>query len=179
MVAAGLCQAVVKAVRTKSWTVCDKVLRMLLVFIEHLSPDLRQAAVTILVAGGVVERAVRHLVEKGPATDGYLVELLCFLAEKPQAGERLSSKGVVDQLVHWIAKWLVKVRDMVLNRRKRQGERGKDPGRERYTAMVVLLFQQLCTHSCLYLHGGGACACSCMCMCVCVCVCVCVRPRLR
>jgi hypothetical protein len=115
MVAAGLCQAIVKGVRTKNAVIREKLLRMVSIFIIVLPPDTKQAAVTLLVAGDAVELAVGHLLETGlPSV--YLMDLLFLSADKPQARERLSSKRVADQLVHWVAQCLVQVRNIVVKK---------------------------------------------------------------
>ncbi len=109
-VAAGLCQAAVKAARRKSKLVRKKVLYTLPLYVDALSTDLGEGAMTLLVAGGIVELAVRHLVEAGSSEDGCLLGLMQHLTANPQGRDRLSSKGVGDQLMQWVAKRLVQVR---------------------------------------------------------------------
>ncbi len=109
VVAAGLCQAAVKAARSENRFTRERVLLMVSPFIDVLSPDLRQAAMATFIAGDIVELAVGHIVEAAPSGHGCLGGLLYRFSGEPQGRERLSSKGVVDQLLLWVAKWLAEV----------------------------------------------------------------------
>jgi hypothetical protein len=86
-----------------------KVLCRLCLAVELLSPDHRQAAVTLLLAADIPELAVACMTTAGPSVDDFLVELLLMFCNVPQARERLMSKEVVDKVIRWSATWLSKV----------------------------------------------------------------------
>ncbi len=92
----------------------EKVLDILVKFIVPLSLQSQPAAYAVLVAGNAVAFTVRDMTDGGVDAFGNGVALLHIVVSLPQARQRLSTKGVVDQLLRLVAKRLEKVRDVAV-----------------------------------------------------------------
>ncbi len=62
----------------------------------------------------MVELTVQEMLEGGEAMCRSGLSFLVLLSEDPSAGGRLYTPAMIDRLVPWIAKWLLKVRKMVV-----------------------------------------------------------------
>jgi hypothetical protein len=110
--AAGFCQAALQALKKPIKEVHGRVLSVLNMFFGRLRPASAslQEALAELVAGDLVEATVRHISEAGQDMQECGVTLLLRFAHDLQAVKRLSAPGIVDLLLKWAAKWLLKVR---------------------------------------------------------------------
>jgi hypothetical protein len=109
---AGLCRAAVQAYKTQPESLHGKLQRILVHFFRHLSDHFRLAAMAVLVAGGVVERVVQHMVKEGPDVAGNGLQLMLLFMDNAAGRKRMCAGGIPDQLVKGIARWLFKVRDV-------------------------------------------------------------------
>lgn len=120
MRAAGLCQAIVLALRNHAKNVHGQVLKMLSTFLTSLIPKSTMAefaahpTIADLVAGGVVEYAVENAVERMDVAEcdrcHAVANLLFHFSNNPGGLERMSTRGTVDRLMMAIGKWLLGVR---------------------------------------------------------------------
>jgi hypothetical protein len=100
--------AAVRAVGFVSTRVRRRVLDMLGIFFLCLPPHLYPAATAVLIAGNVVE-ATADLMESDDGTSDAGVAMLTIFYKDAQGRERMCAQGVVDPLLRWISKWLLKV----------------------------------------------------------------------
>ncbi len=110
LMAAGLCQAALQALRRQITTVSGRTLALLHTFFKGLSSKSQSSAMTVLVAGDVVELAMAHLADAGSDNIQCGVHMLEHFRADSRGRERLCAPRVVDQLMKWIAKWLAEVR---------------------------------------------------------------------
>jgi hypothetical protein len=88
------------------------LLDMLVIFIAHLSDHLCPAVMSVLVAADAVELRLELTEnEEDMPTNGVL--MFNFLLLNPEGRKRMCSQGAVDQLIRWIAKRLLTVRNTI------------------------------------------------------------------
>jgi hypothetical protein len=107
--ATGLVPAALAALRIQNTDVRKKVLGMLCTFLTHLSNRLHTAAVGELVNDKGVELVACVIAAGGmDVLSPGLAMLLLFVGES-ESRERMYTQGIASQLIHSIAKWLLKV----------------------------------------------------------------------
>ncbi len=111
---AGLCRTALRVLGMVTKSMRVKVLTMLMFLLYSLSEPLCPAAMAVLVAGDVVELIVGDMAEDGEVihyVGGSLLRLLCA---DQAAGNRMCAPGTIHTLVKWMARWMLKVRDLVV-----------------------------------------------------------------
>ncbi len=110
---AGLCKAVLPALKSQIKGTHGSMTEMLYHFIKALPPKSLAPALTVLLNGGLLELTMGHIANAGPDEIQYAVGLFGFMARHPFAQEDLAKKAMLEQLTQWVAKWLVEVRKML------------------------------------------------------------------
>ncbi len=108
MLAAGLCLAAVRAMGIVRNGVRREVLDMLSTFFYWLPPHFHPAATSVLIAGNAVEFTADLMEAEDDMCDSGVAALTGFYKE-PQGRERMCAQRVVNQLLRWVSKWLLKV----------------------------------------------------------------------
>jgi hypothetical protein len=91
-----------------------RILCILVLFLPCISHRFYSAAMSVLVAGGVVEFARGYFAKAGEDMLFCGLALLKYLMKEQQVMERLCAPEIVDQLLTWIAQWLQKVGALVV-----------------------------------------------------------------
>ncbi len=124
MLGAGLCKAVLRVFEFDNQDLHKNVWTMLPMFLDYLSKKSYNTALTILVAGNVMELALEHYIKGGVNSPGAVMLRRFWAAAEGQ--KRMSAPGVMDQLIAWIAKGLQSVRNIVVDYWKLEVVKGKD-----------------------------------------------------
>jgi hypothetical protein len=82
-------------------------------FHNNLSPHLRSAAVAVLVAGNAVELTLDLMEAEVDVPNNGVAMFAIFLAD-PEGQKRMCEPGAVNQLIRWIARRLLKVRNIIV-----------------------------------------------------------------
>jgi hypothetical protein len=121
--ASGLCQAALHALGKQDIDVRRAVLWMLYSFLGALDEHRQRPAMAVLVGGDVVELTLGHLADAGRDDVSGGVAFLCVYLNDPGARERMCTPGSVNQLINWIAKWLLEVREVAPRSGKKRQKR--------------------------------------------------------
>jgi hypothetical protein len=105
---AGLCKAILPALKCHIKGTQTSMFNMLSYFAMFLSDDSAPAALAVLLNGGVLELTMAHMANAGPEEVQAAQVLFIWFSNHPFGLERMSKKGMVDQLTQWVAKWLLR-----------------------------------------------------------------------
>jgi hypothetical protein len=89
------------------------MLHMVFHFLLYLSDNSLLPALTLLLSGGLLELTMAHMVNAGADEVTCAGGLFSFFLKHPSGQEGMCMEAMLDQIMQWIVRWLVEVRDMV------------------------------------------------------------------
>ncbi len=108
-----MCKAILPALKCQIKGTQASMYDMLFHFTMYLSAaKSAPAALEVLLNGGALELTMGHMANAGPDEVEAAVGLLTQFSRHPFGHERMSKKGMLDQLIHCFAKWSFEVRSM-------------------------------------------------------------------
>jgi hypothetical protein len=115
LAAAGLCKAILPALKNNIKGTQASMLDMLHHFAKSLSDRSHPQAMGVLLSGGLLEITMAHMANAGPDEVLCGTSLFQQMSRHPWGQEGMSKKGMVDQMIHCFAKWLSEVRYALAN----------------------------------------------------------------
>ncbi len=109
LVGAGLCSAVLQALRTGNKSVHGLLLSKLCTFFSSASDDTHTLAMKVLAGGGLVEFTMDHMAKAGLDELECAAGLFTNFIKHPLGRERMSAPKMAVRLAEWISKWLSQV----------------------------------------------------------------------
>jgi hypothetical protein len=106
---AGLCKAILPALKSQIKGTHASMLDMLHHFTASLSDTAFPPAMGGLVSGGLLEITIAHMANVGPDEVLCGTSLFSQMSRHPWGQEGMSKKGMVDQIIQCVARWLSEV----------------------------------------------------------------------